>query len=193
MFFCSLIYGDWRDQNYYGRGKTQTGIRFRTSFVAAGGFEEATVTCRFTERVYLKTRAGFIKYALRHGYDLVPCFTVGDSDMFQSCKEYKVLATGSMIAVYLHVLVCITFAKQTSSYPSFIIIPYLLKSLQASSNFYVETSKVQQSARCLEIPLVVERPLHPSGDPLGLSSAAVTAQAGPSEAGHWTTIAPATN
>ena len=27
-----------------------------------GGFEEATVTCRFTERVYLKTRAGFIKF-----------------------------------------------------------------------------------------------------------------------------------
>ena len=55
--------------------------------VVTGGFEEATVTCRFTERVFLKTRAGFIKYALRHGYDLVPCFTVGDSDMFQGWKE----------------------------------------------------------------------------------------------------------
>ena len=52
--------------------------------IVPGGFEEATVTCRFTERVYLKTRAGFIKYALRHGYDLVPCFTVGDSDMFSN-------------------------------------------------------------------------------------------------------------
>eukprot|EP00435_Cladocopium_sp_Y103_P051461 s485_g16.t1 len=52
--------------------------------IVPGGFEEATVTCRFTERVFLKTRAGFIKYALRHGYDLVPCFTVGDSDMFSN-------------------------------------------------------------------------------------------------------------
>ncbi|CAJ1363947.1 unnamed protein product, partial [Effrenium voratum] len=49
-----------------------------------GGFEEATVSCRNTERVYLKSRAGFIKYALRHGYDVVPCFTVGDSDMFSN-------------------------------------------------------------------------------------------------------------
>lgn len=52
--------------------------------IVPGGFEEATVTCRFTDRVFLKTRAGFIKYALRHGYDLVPCFTVGDSDMFSN-------------------------------------------------------------------------------------------------------------
>ncbi|CAE7484527.1 Dgat2 [Symbiodinium sp. CCMP2592] len=34
-----------------------------------GGFEEATVTSPGTERVFLKTRAGFVKYALRHGYD----------------------------------------------------------------------------------------------------------------------------
>lgn len=47
-----------------------------------GGFEEATVTSPGTERVFLKSRAGFVKYALRHGYDLVPCYTVGDSDMF---------------------------------------------------------------------------------------------------------------
>lgn len=52
--------------------------------IVPGGFEEATITCRGTERVFLKTRGGFIKYALRHGYDLVPCFTVGDSDMFSN-------------------------------------------------------------------------------------------------------------
>lgn len=28
-----------------------------------------------------------LRYALRHGYDLVPCFTVGDSDMFSWLQE----------------------------------------------------------------------------------------------------------
>jgi len=46
-----------------------------------GGFHEATISCPGRERVYLKTRMGFVKYALRHGYDLVPCYTVGEADL----------------------------------------------------------------------------------------------------------------
>jgi 2-acylglycerol O-acyltransferase 2 len=46
-----------------------------------GGFHEATIVCPGTERVYLKNRKGFVKYALRHGYDLVPCYTIGESDL----------------------------------------------------------------------------------------------------------------
>ncbi|CAE8683601.1 unnamed protein product, partial [Polarella glacialis] len=49
-----------------------------------GGFEEATLTCAGSERVFLRSRAGFVKYALRHGYDLVPCYAVGEADMFRN-------------------------------------------------------------------------------------------------------------
>lgn len=31
------------------------------------------------ERVYLRQRKGFIKYALQHGYTLVPGYTFGES------------------------------------------------------------------------------------------------------------------
>lgn len=49
-----------------------------------GGFHEATISCPGHERVYLKTRRGFVKYALRHGYDLVPCYTIGESDLMHN-------------------------------------------------------------------------------------------------------------
>lgn len=46
-----------------------------------GGFHEATITCPGHERVFLKRRAGFVKYALRHGYDLVPVYCIGEADL----------------------------------------------------------------------------------------------------------------
>ena len=40
-------------------------------------------------RTFTEAISSFIplRYALRHGYDLVPCFTVGDSDMFSWLQE----------------------------------------------------------------------------------------------------------
>merc|ERR1719265_19060 len=49
-----------------------------------GGFQEATLSCCGHERVFLKTRKGFVKYALRHGYDLVPVYGVGESDLMSN-------------------------------------------------------------------------------------------------------------
>jgi len=49
-----------------------------------GGFEEATIVCPGHERAFLKDRRGFVKYALRYGYDLVPCYTLGESDCFSN-------------------------------------------------------------------------------------------------------------
>jgi len=46
-----------------------------------GGFHEATLVCPVHERVFLRNRRGFVKYALRYGYDLVPCYTIGESDL----------------------------------------------------------------------------------------------------------------
>lgn len=51
-----------------------------------GGFEEATITCSGHERVFLKTRKGFVKYALRHGYDLVPVYGVGETDLVSNAQ-----------------------------------------------------------------------------------------------------------
>jgi len=47
-----------------------------------GGFQEATICERGVERVYIKKRAGFVKYCLQHGYAIVPCYTFGESDTY---------------------------------------------------------------------------------------------------------------
>jgi len=57
----------------------------------------------------------------------------------------------------------------------------------------LEASKVQQSSRCLEIPLVAEWALDPSCITLGLSSSTLAAQACAREAGHWSAVAHATH
>ncbi len=43
-----------------------------------GGFEEATFFKRGHNRVYIKKRKGFIKYALKYGYKIHPCFCFGE-------------------------------------------------------------------------------------------------------------------
>lgn len=48
------------------------------SFVP-GGFEEATLTCNDRDRVFIKSRKGFIKYALQYGYKVYPIFSFGEN------------------------------------------------------------------------------------------------------------------
>ena len=48
-----------------------------------GGFQEATLCSRGKDRVYVKNRAGFVKYCLMHGYSIVPCYTFGESDCYK--------------------------------------------------------------------------------------------------------------
>ncbi|CAM9488198.1 unnamed protein product, partial [Heterosigma akashiwo] len=48
--------------------------------IIPGGFEEATISKLGAQRVYLKKRKGFVKYALKYGYALVPVYTFGESD-----------------------------------------------------------------------------------------------------------------
>jgi 2-acylglycerol O-acyltransferase 2 len=54
-----------------------------------GGFEEATLYKRNHFRLYLKRRKGFIKYALKYGYCIQPCFVFGEE------KTYWQLDMGS--------------------------------------------------------------------------------------------------
>ena len=47
-----------------------------------GGFEEATISCLGKDRVYLKKRKGFVKYALQYGYSLTPVYTFGECNLY---------------------------------------------------------------------------------------------------------------
>jgi len=69
-----------------------------------GGFYEATISCAGHERVFLKKRMGFVKYALRHGYDLVPVYSVGESDLManpQGGWKWRFLLNGLEIPATL--------------------------------------------------------------------------------------------
>eukprot|EP00635_Sarcinochrysidales_sp_CCMP3193_P014788 CAMPEP_0118894190 /NCGR_PEP_ID=MMETSP1166-20130328/3077_1 /TAXON_ID=1104430 /ORGANISM="Chrysoreinhardia sp, Strain CCMP3193" /LENGTH=316 /DNA_ID=CAMNT_0006833077 /DNA_START=72 /DNA_END=1021 /DNA_ORIENTATION=+ len=54
----------------------------RSCGILPGGFEEATLTVRGQDRVFLKQRKGFVKFALRYGYKLQPAYTFGEADAF---------------------------------------------------------------------------------------------------------------
>lgn len=56
--------------------------------VIPGGFEEATITCKDKDRVYIKDRKGFIKYALQFGYDVVPAYTFGDTGAYDNLQGW---------------------------------------------------------------------------------------------------------
>lgn len=53
-----------------------------------GGFEEATIFARGKHRVFIKQRAGFIKYALQHGYTLRPTYTFGEEETYNTVKGF---------------------------------------------------------------------------------------------------------
>lgn len=47
-----------------------------------GGFQEATLYRSGRHRVYLKKRAGFVKYALQHGFKLTPVYCFGEEKTY---------------------------------------------------------------------------------------------------------------
>ena len=51
-----------------------------------GGFEEASIHTSTTDRVFLKDRMGFAKYALQYGYSLTPCFAFGERNTFNNVQ-----------------------------------------------------------------------------------------------------------
>uniref|UniRef100_A0A7S2CE87 Acyltransferase n=1 Tax=Florenciella parvula TaxID=236787 RepID=A0A7S2CE87_9STRA len=50
--------------------------------IIPGGFEDATIMKKGSERIWLKKRKGFIKYALRFGYRVHPVYNFGECDTF---------------------------------------------------------------------------------------------------------------
>lgn len=51
-----------------------------------GGFEEATISSVDHDRVYIKKRPGFIKLALKHGYNVVPVYTFGENKTYWNAQ-----------------------------------------------------------------------------------------------------------
>ena len=49
-----------------------------------GGFEEATVTSDKEYRLYIKSRKGFIKYALQNGYKIHPVFIFNENKIYNT-------------------------------------------------------------------------------------------------------------
>lgn len=47
-----------------------------------GGFECATITQYNRDRIFLRCRKGFIKYALKFGYSVYPCYTFNENKTF---------------------------------------------------------------------------------------------------------------
>jgi hypothetical protein len=58
------------------------------SFVP-GGFEEATITNHNKDRVYINSRKGFIKYALKYGYKVHPIYTFNESRLFLTMNYFE--------------------------------------------------------------------------------------------------------
>jgi len=57
----------------------------RTLAIIPGGFEEATIHCAGEHRVYCR-RQGLVKYALEHGYSLVPCYCFGENKTYSNVQ-----------------------------------------------------------------------------------------------------------
>ena len=54
--------------------------------ILPGGMEEVALYQHATERVYVKNRAGFIKYALQYGYTVQPAYTFGEADLYHALQ-----------------------------------------------------------------------------------------------------------
>ena len=53
-----------------------------------GGFEEATITTYNEEKVYLGNRKGFIKYALKFGYIVHPCYSFNETKLYYTVNLF---------------------------------------------------------------------------------------------------------
>merc|ERR1719263_412052 len=55
--------------------------------ITPGGFEEATLSSGgAAERLYIKKRAGFLKYCLEHGVSVCPVFAFGEKHLYANSQ-----------------------------------------------------------------------------------------------------------
>lgn len=69
-----------------------------------GGYEEATIMEYGKPKLFLKKKTGWIKYALQHGYNVIPVYSFGEEWSFRTFKwftdlrlwlnKYKIITIG---------------------------------------------------------------------------------------------------
>ncbi|KAL4497059.1 hypothetical protein ABPG72_002215 [Tetrahymena utriculariae] len=57
--------------------------------IVPGGFEEATISSSTKDKVFIKNRKGFIKFALRYGYNVHPVYIFGENKMFEYFEKFE--------------------------------------------------------------------------------------------------------
>jgi hypothetical protein len=58
----------------------------RSFILVPGGYNEAVLTKNGRERLYIRRRYGFIKYAMRYGYTLTPVYAHGETDLYTTVE-----------------------------------------------------------------------------------------------------------
>jgi 2-acylglycerol O-acyltransferase 2 len=67
-------------------------FRARKTFgIIPGGSEEVSIHERGKEKVYIRKRAGFLKYALQHGFKVVVVYNFGENDLYRSSSLLRPL------------------------------------------------------------------------------------------------------
>jgi len=64
-------------------------VRGENIALLPGGFGDATLYTRGRHRCYLKQRMGFIKYALRYGYSVRPCYVFGEEETYRAFNYFE--------------------------------------------------------------------------------------------------------
>lgn len=54
-----------------------------------GGFEEATITSNEMDKIFIKDRKGFIKYAIQYGYTIYPTYTFNEARLFKTFNLFQ--------------------------------------------------------------------------------------------------------
>lgn len=54
-----------------------------------GGFEDATITNHNQDQIFIKNRKGFVKYALKYGYNLYPGYSFNENRMFSCFTSFE--------------------------------------------------------------------------------------------------------
>ena len=62
----------------------------RNLMLVPGGYEEATLTEKGKDKVFIKDRKGFVKLALEFGYHLIPVYTFGESSLYTTLSLRRV-------------------------------------------------------------------------------------------------------
>jgi len=73
-----------------------------------GGFEEATICSYNRDRIFIKSRKGFIKYALQFGYNVYPCYTFNENKIYYT---FNYLETFRLLLNKIKIPGCVFYGK----------------------------------------------------------------------------------